>query len=189
MAPNSLFAILLRSPWWISILIAIGIGTIAKLALPPEYFPFGAMGGMPFLVIGVMAGWRQFKAPSEKSVIATLDAVQAMSWRDFSVALEAGFTREGYTVEKLAGAAADFALTKGSRVTLASGKRWKAASLGVEPLRELQAAVDAREAQAAVYISTGNLSDNARKFATENGIRVVQGTELALLLGKLPARV
>jgi len=187
MAPNSLFAVLLRSPWWISIAIAAAMAGASRLALPPDYVVFGAMGGIPFVVIGVVAAWRQFRAPSEKSVIATIEAVQAMSWKEFSAALEAAFVRDGCTVEALKGPAADFAVAKGSRVSLVSAKRWKAASLGVEPLRELDAAVQAREAQESIYITLGAMSDNARRFASEHKIRVITGTELAVLLGKQPA--
>ncbi len=190
MAPNSLFAVLLRSPWWISIGIAAALAGISRLALPPDYVVYGAMGGFPFVVIGVITAWRQFKAPSEKRVTATLEAVQAMSWREFSAALEAAFVRDGCTVEALKGPSADFAVSRGSRVSLVSAKRWKAANLGIEPLRELHAATQAREAQECIYITLGDMSDNARRFAAEHKIRVLSGTELAVLLGNqaAPAR-
>ena len=182
MAPNSLFAILLRSPWWISIAIAAAMAGAARLALPPQYAVFGAMGGLPFLVIGVVAAYRQFRAPSAKNVAATLEAAASMSWREFSGALEAAFIGDGYTLEKLEMPAADFAISKESRTSLVSAKRWKAASLGVEPLRELHAAVQARDASEGVYVTLGELSDNARRFAAEHGIRLMKGPELALLL-------
>jgi len=41
MAKNSLFAVLLRSPWWISIAVAAGIFALAKMLLP---FRLGAGG-------------------------------------------------------------------------------------------------------------------------------------------------
>ena len=61
MAPNSLFAILLRSPWWISVGIALGFALASKALLPGEYWLFGAMGGFPFTVIGAvdLAGLRE----------------------------------------------------------------------------------------------------------------------------------
>jgi restriction system protein len=63
-----------------------------------------------------------------------------------------------------------------------SCKRWKAASTGVEPLRELHAAAERREAHESVYITAGQLTDNARQFAREKGIRVMEGEGLAQLL-------
>ncbi len=61
MAPNSLFAILLRSPWWISFCVAVGIIVLARVALPSQYFIFGAVGPLPLLVIGSIASWRQWQ--------------------------------------------------------------------------------------------------------------------------------
>jgi restriction system protein len=90
--------------------------------------------------------------------------------------------RDGYAVEKLKTAGADFLLTKSSRTSLVSARRWKAASVGVQALRELQATGEQREAQECVYATLGDVSDNAGKFARDNGIRMLQGPELAVML-------
>jgi restriction system protein len=76
MAEKSLFAILLRSPWWISLVLAGVIALVSKLALPAEMFWFGAMGGFPFLVIAVMAARRQMQQPSAARVQQTLQAAR-----------------------------------------------------------------------------------------------------------------
>ena len=47
MAKKSLFAILLRKPWWISIGIAAGIAVVARALLPEQYAIGGALGGIP----------------------------------------------------------------------------------------------------------------------------------------------
>jgi len=75
MAKNSLFAILLRSPWWISILVAAGIVMAARFVVSEVYAVFAAL---PFIVIGGVAGWRQLRAPSAARVAETLEAVRAM---------------------------------------------------------------------------------------------------------------
>jgi restriction system protein len=109
-----------------------------------------------------------------------------MPWRDFSDAVEQVFVKDGYEVERQAGAGADFAVRKAGHTVLVSCKRWKAASHGIEPLRELHAAVAARDADAGIYIATGELTDNARRFAQENNISVMQGADLVQLLATLP---
>jgi restriction system protein len=184
MAPNSLFAVLLRSPWWYSIGIAVAMATVSRMALPPIYAAFGAMGALPFIVIGGIAGWRQFRRPSEKSVSAALEAAAQMPWREFADALEAAYRRDGYEVERVARGAADLRLSKAGLITLVSAKRWKAASLGVEPLRELSAAAGQAEAQRMVCVTLGSPSANAQQFAAANGIQIVQGADLATLLGR-----
>ncbi|MBP8839674.1 MAG: restriction endonuclease, partial [Giesbergeria sp.] len=88
MAPNSLFAILLRSPWWISFVIATAIVAASVAWLPARFAVYGAIGGLPIAVVGVIAAWRQLRAPSAVQISANVDAALAMPWRDFSKALE-----------------------------------------------------------------------------------------------------
>lgn len=181
MAENSLFAILLRSRWWISFAIACGFFLVSMALLPREYALFGALGGTPFAVIGAIALKRQWSAPSETMVQAQLARAAGMSWNEFAAALEAAYRQAGYEVQRSTGGA-DFVLEKGGRTTLVSAKRWKAARQGVEPLRELDAARRAKEADAAVFLALGELSENAGAFARQAPIRVIQGADLAVLL-------
>ncbi|OOG37909.1 restriction endonuclease [Polaromonas sp. A23] len=182
MAEKSLFAILLRSPWWISLAISVAIAMVARALLPPQYFLFGAMGGFPFVVIAVITAWRQFRAPSTAHVADTLAQIGAMSWRDFSAALEQALKLEGFEVRRLDSAAADFELLKAGRTVLLSGKRWKAARLGLEPFQALEAARRACDANSSICVTTGEVTANARQFAAAQQIRVIEGTELAQLL-------
>ena len=181
MAENSLFAILLRSPWWISFAVAAVLVTASFGALPKEYALFGAIGCLPFLVIGGMALSRQWGQPSAKETEERLAQIGAMSWATFSAELESALQQDGYTVQRVSGAA-DLRLEKAGRTTLVGAKRWKAARPGAEPLRELDAARQAQDVDDAMFIALGALSDKGRDFARQQGIRVVQGADLAALL-------
>jgi restriction system protein len=68
------------------------------------------------------------------------------------------------------------------RVALASCKRWKVAQTGIEPLRELLLAKETAGAQECIYVTAGDLSQNARQFAAQNAIRLLCADELAQLL-------
>ncbi|WP_232834560.1 restriction endonuclease [Rhodoferax ferrireducens] len=182
MAKNSLFAILLRSPWWMSFGLVAAIALAARALLPEPYVVFGVIGGFPFLVIGIMAAWRQWRAPSAARVAEALKVAGGMSWRDFSSAVEQGFARQGYAVTRLNSPAADFKLDKGGRLTLVSCKRWKAANHGLEPLRDLVAAQAAQDAQGSIYISLGSVTDNARRFAQTQGMVLLSENDLAQLI-------
>lgn len=184
MAKNSLFAILLRSPWWISMLIVAGIVLVSGALLPAPYVAFGVMGAFPFLIISAMAAWRQRNALSPARAAEALGQAGAMSWRDFSGAMEQAFTRQGYVVTRLNSSAVDFSLLKGAHVTLVSCKRWKAASHGVEALRDLVAAKEAQGAPQCIYISLGQVTDHARRFAAEHGVQLISENGLARLISE-----
>ncbi len=182
MAENSLFAVLLRSSWWISAAIAAGVVGGAVLLLPEAYRVYGGAMGLPFLGIAGMALWKQLQRPSTGRVDRTLDAVRTMTWPAFATVVEDGYRNHGYEVRRVQHAAADFEVTKDMRTSLVSGKRWKVARTGIEPLRDLIAAKDARDAHGCIYIAIGEVSDNARQFAAEKRIQLVEGPELAQLL-------
>jgi restriction system protein len=186
MSPNSLFAVLLRSPWWASLLIVL-VFVLASIALlPAEYRPLGMTGALPLLGIGLYRAWQQWQAPSPKRVAETLERAAAMPWREFSAVLQQVFQRQGFEVAVLPGPGADLQLSKAGRSSLVSCKRWKAASHGIDALRELATARQKLEADACSYISLGPVSDQAQSFAKANGITLVSGQELAgLMLGAL----
>jgi len=183
MSPNSLFAILLRSPWWVSFAL-VGLFSLGAAAvLPRQYLVAGILGTFPFFGVGCVAAWRQWRAPSAARVAAMHTQIQSLPWRGFADALEAAWRARGHGVERLAGGAADFVLTQEGKTLLASARRWKAVSHGVEPLRELHTAMQSRGAGAGLYLlAQGSLSDNASVFARDHGIAIVQGDALALLL-------
>ena len=104
-----------------------------------------------------------------------------MSWRDFSVVLDTAFNRQGYSVSPLTGGA-DMLLEKKGVRTVVSAKRWKAAAMGLEPLRELVSRRDALEASNSVCISLGQVSAKAEEFAADNRITLITGADLVILV-------
>jgi restriction system protein len=191
MAKNSLFSILLRSRWWISLLIAAVLGLVGFALLPESVRLVGALSGLPFAVIAVMAAVRQRHLPSAARVAETQQALAAMTWPAFAALLEQAFRRDGYTVQRGTQAPVDFELQRQGRRTLVSARRWKSARTGLEALRPLQAACEAAgdaareatpgaaDAPLALYIGLAPLSDTAQPFATQHGITVWQAPELA----------
>jgi restriction system protein len=175
---NSLFAVLLRSPWWASALVAVGLVAGLRLLIPTGYAVFAAL---PFAVIAAYVGWQQLRAPGAGRIAGTLERLRAMPWEDFSAAMEEAYRREGYTVKRLA-VQADFELVQGARTTLVACKRWKATRTGIEPLRELEVIRGARGAHECIYVAAGEITGQAREFAAQKNIRLVQAAELAKLL-------
>ena len=162
MADNSLFAVLLRSRWWISMAVGAAIAVLALALLPKDYRVVGALSAAPFVVISVMAAWRQRKVPSSAQVQRTTEAVSAMAWPQFAQLLEQAFQRDGWAVQRSAAGAFDFELERKGRTMLVAARRWKSARTGLEAFRALQAEREASEATDALYIGLGELTDSAR---------------------------
>jgi restriction system protein len=188
MSEKSLFAYLLRSPWWISIVLMVLVALVARALLPEPYLAVGTLGGFPFLVIGLMAAWRQRHAPDPTRMAQLLENLATMSWQEFSAELAKAFSAQGYTVSHIQGGAADLQLEKNGQTSLVSAKRWKAATVGVEFLFELLAMKESKKADACICISRGHVTNKARRFAEENAIRLIPETELAALMAARPGR-
>jgi len=178
---NSLFAVLLRSPFWISLAAAAGAFALMRFFLPT---PFAAFAALPFIVIACVAGWRQLRTPSARRVAARLEAIRAMPHEEFAAALEEGFRRQGYEVSRIRAPGADLELSRAGRVSLVAYRRWKATRTGAEPLREVHAAANARDAAECIYVAAGEVTEKARGFAAEKRIRMVGDAELVKLLGR-----
>ena len=179
MTKNSPFAMLLRSPWWIRAALALLMGLVAMALLPAQYRVVGALSGLPFVVIAVIAGRRQWHLPSAARVAQTQQTLARMAWPAFAALLEQAFRRDGCAVQAGKSSGVDFELERQGRRMLVSARRWKAAHTGLEVLRTLQAAREAAEAADALYIGLGPLSDNARPYAAQHRLALWRAEDRA----------
>lgn len=185
MAKNSIFAILLRSPWWVSGLVAIALALIGMALMPPGYRIYGMLTGVPFTVICVAALKKQWGTPSKARTAAMMEKIRALSWREFADEIEVALRRDGFDVKRIDMPEADFAITSDGRTALVSCRRWKVASTGVEPLRELCNAVERGGLYDALYVTTGEFTQTAMEFAVEKKIRLIRGPALAKLMREM----
>ena len=181
---NSLFAMLLRTRWWVSFALAAAVALVTGALFPREIAPFAMLATLPFLVIGVIAAWRQLRQPSPARNEQLLQDCAALGWKDFSQRLQQAWQAEGYTVTPLTTAGADLQLERAGRTTLVSARRWKAANQGLEPLKELLARQQSLHADTAVYVSLQPPGDNALNWAKQQNLVLLNGNDLAALLHK-----
>jgi restriction system protein len=177
---KSLFAVLLRSPWWYSLALGVAVIAVSRALLSNELWIFGAMGGVPFLVISCIALYRQRHRMSESKVTTTLETLSQQGWKDFSAQLEAQLRRHGYQIESsAAGAGADYVLSRQGRVSVLSAKRWKAAQVSEADLQALKNSMNAHEARDGLYLSMGRANAKVLAFAQLNRIAILSNAPLA----------
>ena len=186
MAPNSLFATLLRSPWWVSLLLAGVLALGATALLPSDLRAVGALSALPFVVIAGIAAVRQWRLPGAARVARTAAVVGAMPWPAFADLLEQAWQREGYGVSRVSAPSHDFELSRQGRRTLVSARRWKSARTGIDALRPLQAAREAQDASEAIHLGLGEVTDSARSFASTHRITLWHAADMARVLRGLP---
>ncbi|MGA0116502.1 MAG: restriction endonuclease, partial [Burkholderiales bacterium] len=176
---NSLFMILMRKDWWVSALCAV-----ATFALVQNFMPWGyaLFATTPFTIITLMVIWKQIRVPSGARLERRLEQIRALPWEAFAAKLEAAFRAEGFNVKPIKGAA-DFELEKLGYVTLVSARRWKVARTGAEPIKELVEYGEKRDARQCRYVAAGEVTEQARAYAKEQGVTLIEGVELLKLVG------
>ncbi len=182
MAKQTLFSILLRAPWWMSILAALPLFGAVQLFLPPVV---ALCATFPFLGIAAYAAWKQLRAPGAANVAETLGKLRGMSWENFSAVIAEALQRDGYAVKETNGGTVDFEARKNGRLALVSCKRWKVAQTGHGPLKELLEAKHTADAQDCIYVAAGDFTANARRFAAKNSIRLLSEAELAQMVARV----
>ena len=182
MSEKSLFATLLRSPWWVSFLVMLGVAVVAGALLPEAYKMAGILGGLPFLVIGLIAAWRQRNTLSAERIIELTEQARSMVWADFADLTEVAFRQQGFGVSRPKTGLVDFEIEKNGLMTLVSAKRWKAATVGAESVRALLSARESQDADGCSFISLGQFSQAALDLAGENSVQLMGPTQIAQLL-------
>ena len=187
MSDRSLFAILLRSPWWVSFVLVAAISLAASALLPDEYKIVGALCSLPFAVVGAMAAWRQRNQLSPAQAQALQTALAEMHWREFSPLLSQAFVHQGYTVTALSHGLADFALKRQGRTTLVCAKRWKAAAWGMDSLQALLSERDSQDALGLMCVSLQDMPQPLKKFAAQHHVTWLSGQSLWALVAPVHA--
>ena len=184
MAENSLFAILLRSRWWVSFLVGAIWALLAAAFVPQPYKFIAILGSLPFWGVGFVAFIRQVDVPSDAEQERLLNHAASQNWSDFAADLERAWQAEGYSVERINQSTHDFVLRRNGKTTLAFAKRWKAINHGVEPLRQLLQATEQHQADACAYVCIVSLAETAQAFADQAQMAIVSSSTLAGLLKK-----
>lgn len=182
MAKGSLFAILLRSTWWYSMLIGLVILGISLAATDAQYIILSITGSMPFFCIGGYACYKQWKQPSAKKVAEFTEAAKKLTATVIAQKVAHNYTNSGFTSAPYKGNGADLVLTRNSEKLLLSSKRFKAANTGVDPLKLLHKAIESAQATGAIYVTMGEVSAAAQEYAQAHNIEIVEAARLAVLV-------
>ena len=157
---------------------------MAFLILRPQHAIYGMAMAIPFFGLAVIAFYRQMGQPGAQKTAATIEWIRTARARELMRALTAAYSEAGYQTTPYKGNAADLQLERDGRVTLVSCKRAKAATTGIEPLRALATVGQQKEASALALVTLGELTSEARAFADENGIEILDGEPLTALIGR-----
>ncbi len=192
---DDLIAILMLFPWWVT--LALGTGLWVYLRCQPSPTGFFLEKSVMLWYLLQFLKWVCFgvsfvagiKALSRKLTFASakdIDAIRAMSWREFETLVGEAYRRQGYMVEETGGGGADggidlILLGKGQKV-IVQCKQWKTFKVGVKIVREMYGIMTAERADRVIIVASGTYTQEACDFARGKPIDLVNGKALVQLI-------
>ena len=192
---DDFFAVLLLFPWWVTLVSGIGLWVYLAWQPSPTGFsldkPVMIWFGLQFLkwacfgaafVSGVLTLKRKILFASAKDI----EAIRAMSWREFETLVGESYRRQGYSVEETGGGGADGGIDlilrgKGQNV-IVQCKQWKTFKVGVKIVREMYGIMTAERADRVIIVASGTYTQEACDFARGKPIELVDGKALVRLI-------
>lgn len=199
---EGIFEILPTLPWWISVVVVFLVYVFLRSMLPTLVGSSAILKGIAqglqpiawifaFLFL-ISAPVAFFNASRRRKLLISqtgIASIRAMSWQDFELLVGEAFRRQDCGVEERGGSAADggvdLVLRKDGKTTVVQCKRWWDAQVSVQPVRELFGVMHADGADAAIFVSSGSYTADAKQFADGKPIRLIDGEELAQMVAAI----
>lgn len=207
---EDLIEIASRLPWWASLILAatafliIHPFAVMDVAVPPGTRGIGqgasaqlvktlALIGQylvpaAFLLGAVVSVFRRRKREKiYRSVAEQVGkrAPQGLDWRAFELLIGQWFRTQRYAVTETGGVGdggVDLVLTRDGETFLVQCKHWKAFKVGVNIVRELLGVMIMRGASGGFIVTSGVFTEEARRFAADCHITLIDGTRLSEIL-------
>jgi restriction system protein len=200
-----------RLPWQVSLVLAavsaVVLHALAAALSTPRVEPSAELGSTVVRgLYGTIATFLQFIVPLafiagalvtllKRSRAAALyrqaqsapeQSVNGMTWEHFERLVGEAFRRRGYQVTETGGGGSDggidLVLAKGGGRLLVQCKQWRTQRVGVTTVRELYGVIAARGATGGFVVTCGAFTQEARQFARDCGIELIDGDGLTSLI-------
>jgi restriction system protein len=199
---ESIFNLLVNYPWWVSVIVSSVVYVFLKFILPTIEFqnlfinsfvngisPFALIIALFLLIqapISAINSWRKRRLLDKQKDI---DSIQGLNWREFEELVGEAYRRQGYAVSENPAAGPDegidLALKKDGNLLLVQCKHWRSTKVGVNIVREVYGVMTTKRATSAVLITSGIFTQEAKNFATDKPIDLVDGGQLLQLIGNV----
>lgn len=192
---EGVFELLLLFPWWVTLILGVGIWIYLRLQPLPggatvlndsilrlfltaaQWFCFTAS-----FVTGIKTLNRKLTFASAKDI----EAIRAMSWREFETLVGESYRRQGFSVEETGGGGADGGIDlilrgKGQKI-LVQCKQWRSFKVGVKVVREMYGIMVAERADRVIVVTSGVYTQESHGFARGKPIELIDGRSLVQLI-------
>jgi len=187
---------LTRAPWWVSLILAAVVFVGLRFVVPaftatgPAFKTFAAIVWLPFcllfLFIAAISALRSFHKRRLLDRQTGIDSIRALPWKQFEELLGEAYRRRGYAVTENetrgADGGVDLYVEKGGNRYLVQCKQWKTWKVPVSVVREMFGIMTAKRASGVVIVTSGMFTQEAKDFAADKPIDLVEGQALVEMI-------
>ncbi len=195
-----LWYLFMSTPWWVCPLTAgvtylglaylvptISRGSVLSKILSDTSILYAPWAAIVVLFIGLLAGLRRWGSGMMLDRQNGVDTINSLTWQEFEELLAAAYRRQGYRVVETGGGpdgGIDLILHGKGEKVLVQCKQWRAYRVGVKPVRELHGVLCSKDATSnrGIFVTFGEYTHEARRFAKVNGIELVDRTRLLAMV-------
>ena len=196
---DNLLKLLSQCPWWVSVVFSAIVYAAFSLIFPFIQFEHAFLRGfakasptlaLPLsLVFLLPASFAYFVSRRKRKLLdkqTDLESIKALSWKEFEELVGEAYRRKGYSVVENHGVGSDggvdLRLSKDGNLFLVQCKRWKTQKVDVRVVREMYGLMTAERASGAIIITSGLFTQDARTFAENKPIDLIEGHQLTELI-------
>ena len=196
---DNLLDLLSQCPWWISVVVSGVVYAALRFVIPAVQFENLLLRGfahagptiaLPLsLVLLLPAPFSFFDSRRKRKLLDKqndLDSIKSLSWKEFEELVGEAYRRKHYSVMENHGIGADggidLKLQRSGNVFLVQCKHWKTQKVDVRVVREMYGLMTAQHASGAIIITSGVFTQDARTFAEDKPIDLIEGYQLVDLL-------
>jgi len=178
-------------PVWVPLVLAAFLVVLDWTFTSSLARVFWRMGTIVVLSAGALGAFRRLQRRALAANTRTIEHIRALSCWDFERLVGQAYREAGWRVEERGGAGpdggVDLTLRREREYHLVQCKQWRSSSVGVKVVREMYGVMHHESAQGVKVVTCGRFSVEAKEFAVDKPIDLVDGaTLLAMLNGSQP---
>ena len=193
---------LAQIPWWLSVALSITFYIVLKFIVPyfeaqsllvnevhvslgPVLAPIVALAFLSPVPFSLFKFNRKKKLQNFKEEI---QSIQDLSWQEFKEIVAEAYRGSGYIIPEnnvfTSDPSVDLIMRKGANLYLVQCRYWQNRKLGKREVKNLFTLMHDKQASGVFLLTTGIFTNEARHYALNRPITLVDGISLLKLLGK-----
>jgi len=153
---------------------------------------FAVLLSLILLIPGLISLYNSYRKEKLLDRQKDIDSIKALTWKEFEELIAEAYRRMGYSVVENydigPDGGVDIVLRKNGNTYLVQCKQWRSFKVGVKVVREMYGIMTDRRATGVMIITTGVFTQEAKNFAKDKPIDLIEGNQVVEMIRSVQAK-